>query len=54
MKITFLMEQMIEQAPNHMLHNMTHTEYMRYMALNKKKSEMIEEIKVLMHNDEDL
>ena len=47
------MEQIIEQAPNKMLHNMTRAEYI-FMALNQKKSEMMEELKISMQNDEDL
>lgn len=48
------MELMIEHAPNHMVHNMPNVDYARYMALNKKKSEMIEELKNLMVIDGDL
>ena len=42
-----------DQSPG-MLHNMPNAEYTRYMALNKSKSEMIQELKTLMNNDGDL
>ncbi|CAF3159781.1 unnamed protein product [Rotaria socialis] len=54
MKITLKMEQMIEHAPNSKLYNMSNVDYTRFMALNKRKCEMIDELKTLMNNDGDL
>ncbi len=51
MKIIFEMETMIENAPGHMLHNMTIAQIQVYHNLWTRKSALIEELKILMVHD---
>lgn len=54
MILIFQMEEMVERTPNRMIHNMSNVEFAQYNALNKRKSEMIEELKILTTIDGDI
>lgn len=54
MRINFQMKQMIQAAPNSLLHNMSQEDLIHYMNLSKQKTDLEEEFHQLMINDHDL
>jgi len=48
MKITFQLETILEQTPNHAIHNMSDAQTTAYITLTKQKSAMSEELHLLM------
>ena len=54
MKLTFTMDQIVQQAPNGLFHNMSPTDVLRHCDLSRKKDEMMDQLKMLMINDHDI
>ncbi len=53
-KITFQIEEWLQQVPGSLVHNMTTVQFERYSTLAKEKADMIEEIRTLMVSYEDM
>jgi hypothetical protein len=53
-KITFQIEEWLQQVPGSLVHNMATVQFERYSKLAKEKTDMIEEIGTLMVNYEDM